>query len=164
MQTRVSNGISWKSPKFGGLEVRAHYGLGERDTDPKTAGNAAGLALLYTAGPLSLAGWYHDRKVLAGTTTTGVKEWGGGGIYNFGVARVSLGFDAGDPEGPRKTSFTSIGASTAVGAGTVSVQYLSMKEAASSDWQRSTWHSGGYSTHLLSLVRYRFRRSSDAAA
>ena len=131
MQTRASNGIFWKSPNWGGLEVRAHYGLGERDTDPKRAGDAAGLALLYNKGPLSLAGWYHDRKVLAGTTTTGVKEWGGGGIYNFGIARVSLGFGAGDPEGPRKTSFTSIGASTALGGGTVQVQYLSLKEAAS---------------------------------
>jgi predicted porin len=137
MQTRTSNGIYWKSPNWGGFEARAHYGLGERDVDPKTAGNAAGLALFYSAGPLSLAGWYHDRKVLAGTTTTGVKEFGGGGIYNFGRFRVSAGFGAGDPEGPRKTTFSSLGASTEVGAGTVSAQLINLKEAASAGKGRS---------------------------
>lgn len=131
MQARSSNGLFWRSPTWGGFQIAAHHSLGERDTEPKSAGNTTGVALFYRTGPLSLAGWYHDRKVLAGTTTTDVKEWGGGGTYSFGTVRVALGYGVGDPEGPRKVSFTSVGASMPLGTGTLSAQYIQLKEAAS---------------------------------
>lgn len=137
MQARVSNGLFWKSPTWGGFQVAAHHSLGERDTEPKSAGNASGVALFYRAGPLSLAGWYHDRKVLAGTTTTDVKEWGGGGSYSLGTVRVSLGYGASDPEGPRKVSFSSAGVSMPLAVGTLSVQYIQLKESASGGTGRS---------------------------
>lgn len=131
MATRVSNGIFYKTPNFGGSTIQIHVGLGERDIPPKTGGNNIGVGWLFSRGPWNASAWYHDRKIVAGTATTTTKEYGGGGGYNFGGFKVVAGFGVGDPDGPTKVRFGNVGVSAQVGGGEVIAQVIRLKESAS---------------------------------
>ncbi|MFT3801647.1 MAG: porin [Burkholderiaceae bacterium] len=134
MQTRTSNGIFYKTPQFGGHVIQAHYGAGERYAAPKSGGSHAGVSWIFASGPWSASAWFHQRRsVLApDSSLLKTKEYGGGGGYRFGPAKLVLGAGVSDPDGPQKLKFYNVGGSVRAGTGTVYLQFTRMKEDASS--------------------------------
>ena len=99
--SRVDNGIRYTTPSFGGIQVSAIVGLGERlttitGTAPNTVTTKAatyrGLAAVYAAGPLALDLIYEDLR--GGAVGNG--EYNNvitaGGSYDFGVAKIATAY------------------------------------------------------------------------
>ena len=98
--SRVDNGIRYTTPSFGGIQVSAMVGLGERLSDTNTttgvtrkASNYRGLAVVYMAGPLALDAIYED---LSGGVAGNGNDYNNlitvGGSYDFGVAKVAAAY------------------------------------------------------------------------
>ena len=128
MDGRQSNAIFWNSPTFGGLQIKAMYSAGEFDTDPKSRGNAAEIAALYSAGPVTANVWYHS---INSTTNPIVKtkKYGVAGGYNFGAVRVVGGYAASDPDGATNTGrLIQVGAGVRLGGGELMGTVYQMKQ------------------------------------
>ncbi len=98
-QFRSNNTVSY-SGTFGGLNVGASYGFGERPgsmnkaaTNPPN-GNAPyyGLRAAYEAGPFGFGGVYQEIHNVNGDKQ---QMWGAAGRYAFGAAKVFLGYIGG---------------------------------------------------------------------
>lgn len=149
---RASNALFYESPSMSGFSLRAMYGSGERDTDPKSYGNVFSFAGFYNAGPLAITGYYQGNRALpntisttqnttpgsspavtpipnAGITTTqNLNQYGLGGSYNFGKWRLAGGW--GHQQNPLDNSDTdmfNIGGGVALGTGELSGQYIYFK-------------------------------------
>ena len=127
---RWDNGIHYVSPSFGGLVVRAAYGMGESVTTPTSSGNNIGLSLRYDQGPVNAFAFYHDMNDPGGLTTK-TKQMGLGGGYNFGSVRLSAGYSVNDPAGANKFTGTNLGVAFKAGNGWVMGQMHRMAESAS---------------------------------
>ncbi len=114
---RMSNAIGYTSPNFSGFTLAAMYSFGSENAYlAEDAGRGASVRLTYAAGPLVVTGAHQMTKgglvgVASSTTVptavapTADQEWKTnffGAAYDFGVARLSLGYKtdklSGDPE------------------------------------------------------------------
>lgn len=131
LTTRSSNAIEWQSPTWGGLILRAMAGLSERDVSPKDQGNLYGLSGVYTAGAITASAYYQSLRVASATSTTSTtnqQQWGLGGGYNFGVARVVAGYGRNDQSGSNnKFDMYNVGVGVRLGAGELMGQYTRLK-------------------------------------
>jgi predicted porin len=85
---RSDNSISYVSPTFGGMEIRAHIAAGEGST---VIGRAYGASARYANGPIDLIVAY-GRQNGAGNANGEVRSYSAGGSYNFGVVKVFAGY------------------------------------------------------------------------
>lgn len=93
--SRVNNGVAYISPSFGGLTLAYNHARLTETAFANASQNDAFANLVsatYTAGPLALSGIYtrvskNNIGNIAGTADT-IKEWGLGGSYDFGVAKL----------------------------------------------------------------------------
>ena len=125
---RISNGITYLSPKFGGFTVRAGFGAGnENFTAPRSQGRYAGVALEYEQGPLYGGIAYSVLKAVypAGTTQVGdTRQWGFGARYDFAPFSINGGGWLTDPAGPdtpasARSAAYWLGAGVKVGTGEI---------------------------------------------
>lgn len=122
-QVRWSNGIHYQGT-FGPIGIRAAYATGERDVEPRSAGNAMGISALYSGGPFTAHLFFHDVKdaVAAGATQTKTKQSGAGATFRVGPANLMLNYVQTDPEGVVKHTGVSAGANISLGSGTLGLQ------------------------------------------
>lgn len=149
LTSRASNAIFWNSPNWGGFNLRAAYGTGEFDTAPKSRGNTAGIAALYSRGPIVLNLHY---QVVNSVTNPVVKtkETGLGGGYDFGSLRLRAGYGRADPDGATNNlTQVHLGAAFKIGSGEAYLQGTQMKrEAATGIAPKSTTVGVGYLYNL----------------
>ena len=145
LTTRASNAIFYRSPKLGGVEFRAMYGVGERDAAPARGGDIAGVGAYWSSGPVNLAAYYHDLKVVtAGSaSTTSTRQYGIGGGWDLGGFRLNAGYGASDPAGASNTlSHAYAGGSVKAGKGELLAQVMLMRRELNR--QRATTIAVGY--------------------
>ncbi len=90
------NAIKYSTPNMGGFQAVAFYSLGEK-TVSSSAGNLFQLAATYDAGPFSIGGMYDTTKDALGTGKTDT-TYALGASYNFGMAKLRLGYSRADVE------------------------------------------------------------------
>lgn len=139
---RTSNAITYVSPKFGGLSVRAQYGTGQELFNnttavapavgtSKDAGRFWGVAAEFAQGPLYLGAAYHNRQDTRtnAVDTESFTEWGVGASYNFGAFGINGGYFYTEPGnntvlrgGYEDSQAYWIGAGVKIGAGDLLAQ------------------------------------------
>ncbi|UCE31402.1 MAG: porin [Burkholderiales bacterium] len=131
---RFSNAIHYKSPSFGGLNVRGVYVFDE--TRGSDAGQTFGLAVEYKGGPVYVGGAYHDINDVE-------TEYALTGKVSFGAASVSLGYLRSDPDGPADGDETlQLGFGMDIGAGNLQAN-VQQRKSKDSD-AKGTSFSVGY--------------------
>ena len=116
--SRASNQIRYESPSFGGFSLGASYGL---DEDATVKADTTAFNLRYRAGNLDLGVGYQEQKANNREYTTI------GGAYNFGVARLSAGYNRAEINNGAKANGYTIGVNVPVGNLDFSVGYAYSK-------------------------------------
>jgi predicted porin len=119
--SRASNQIRYESPSFGGFSVGVSYGL---DEDAAVRADTTAFNLRYRAGNLDVGVGYQEQKANNREYTTI------GGAYNFGVARLSAGYNHAEISGGAKADGYALGVSVPLGSVEVSVGYAYSKAKA----------------------------------
>lgn len=120
---RFKNGIRYNSPTMSGFSGSVHVGLGE-DKDAARAQRDTSLALRYAQGPLLVALAYQsDEKKAANTAPTKVDNTAIAGSYDFGAAKLNLGYNLSKRTGSAdKEKSINVGVAVPMGAVTVLAQ------------------------------------------
>ena len=135
---RASNGIHYTTPSWGGLTLRVSAGSSERYEAPKSRGHFAGLSLVYKSGPITGSAYYQQVNLTTAATANAVdkqKQFGVGGGYDFGFARILAGWgrsDNPDVASGASTNFDSwnVGAGVRAGPGELLISYTNLKSGA----------------------------------
>ncbi len=116
--SRASNQIRYESPSFGGFSLGASYGL---DEDATVKADTTAFNLRYKAGNLDVGFGYQDQKANNRKYSTI------GAAYNFGVARLSAGFNRAEIRNGNEADGFAIGVNVPMGALDFSVGYAYSK-------------------------------------
>jgi predicted porin len=87
---RVDNQITYISPDFSGFSGALTYGLGENKTANTSATDTTALHLKYAAGPLLVGVAYQQQEISNTVDRTYTLV---AGSYDFGMAKVTAGFN-----------------------------------------------------------------------
>jgi predicted porin len=122
--SRASNQIRYESPSFGGFTVGVGYGLDETASPVKR--DVLSYNLRYRAGALDVGFGYQEQKHESVPATD--REYTAlSGAYNFGVARLSAGYNRAENGAGLKDNELSIGVNVPVGNLDFSVGYARSK-------------------------------------
>ncbi|ABE42703.1 porin [Polaromonas sp. JS666] len=92
--SRFNNSVKYASPSFGGFSGGLMYGLGEDKTTTSSASKTVSANLKYANGPLLISGGYQSEAVSrTATAKPALENTLLNFAYNFGVAKVGLGFN-----------------------------------------------------------------------
>lgn len=116
--SRSSNQIRYESPSLGGFTVGIGHGL---DEDATVKADLTSYNLRYRAGALDVGIGFQDQKANNREYTTIA------GAYNFGVARLSAGYNRAEVNGGAKADGYTIGVNVPVDAFDFSVGYAYSK-------------------------------------
>ena len=143
--SRASNQIRYESPSFGGFSLGASYGL---DEDATVKADTTAFNLRYRAGNLDLGVGYQEQKANNREYTTI------GGAYNFGVARLSAGYNRAEINNGAKANGYTIGVNVPVNALDFSVGYSTGKsKQAGATLQKGSAFSAGVTYSLSKRTR-----------
>lgn len=104
--SRGSNQIRYESPSFGGFSFGASHAL---DEDATVKADTTAFNLRYRAGNMDLGVGYQDQKASNREYTTVA------GAYNFGVARLSAGYNRAEVKNGAKANGYTVGVNVPVG-------------------------------------------------
>lgn len=88
---RIANSVRYDTPNFDGFSAAVQVGLGENKTAALRAARDTSFNVQYANGPLGLALAHEINETLAGVNTR-VTATALAGTYDFGVAKLNLGF------------------------------------------------------------------------
>lgn len=89
-QSKYNNSVRYDSPNFDGFSGAVQVGLGENKTPADSAGRDVAFNLTYANGPLVAGLAYANEKATGSATAE--KTLALGGSYDFGVAKLNLGY------------------------------------------------------------------------
>ena len=123
---RVSNAVTYVSPKFAGFSMGVNYAFGEVAAGTSNS-SYMGAGLMYDNGPLSLGlGLERLNNGTNAVLNSDIDAWSLGGSYDFGVAKLLAGYRESKVDratGENKRLGYYVAATAPVGAGTVRVSY-----------------------------------------
>lgn len=123
--SRVDNQVYYASPVFGGFSGAIGYGFGEDKTTVADAKDKLSLHVKYAAGPLLVGVAYQNENV---SNTVDRSYTLIAGSYDFGVAKVTAGYNRAKQDNYGKDNEYQLGVSVPVGgAAAVAVGYSSSK-------------------------------------
>ena len=140
-----NNSVRYDSPNFDGFSGAIQVGLGE-DKDLPVAGSASrgvSLNLAYANGPLA-AGLAYQNDKDQGSGAPSDKTTALGGSYDFGVAKLGLGYTRMTSTGQPNFRLVNVGVSVPFGAFTVVGQYADGKVSNTSGKVQSFALEGRY--------------------
>ena len=144
-QSQYTNSVRYDSPNFDGFSGAIQVGLGE-DKDMFTPGSASrgvSLNLAYANGPLA-AGLAYQNDKGQGSGAPSDKTTALGGSYDFGVAKLGLGYTRMTSTGQPNFRLVNVGVSVPFGAFTVVGQYADGKVSNTSGKVQSFALEGRY--------------------
>lgn len=177
---RADNSIKYDTPNFGGFSAGLTYALGENKAPPAGAGSLLALKAGYANGPIAVAFAHQVEKAgsinLTNTAAApGIAngpQGGGAGLlgtnekhtlvtgsYNFGVAKLGLGFNTSKDDqvgGPGADKEFQIGVNVPLGATELIADYATSKAAANAT-------SNGYKARAIGIeARYALSKRTGA--
>ena len=115
----VANSVRYDTPNFDGFTAAVQVGLGENKTAALRAARDTSFNVQYANGPLGLALAHEINETLAGVNTR-VTATALAGTYDFGVAKLNLGFINGKEKGTTgNDKGINVGVTAPIGAFTV---------------------------------------------
>lgn len=132
---RFKNGIRYNTPNLNGFTGSVHIGLGE-DKDAARAQRDTSLGLRYAQGPLVVGLAYQsDEKKALNLAPTKVDNTMVAGSYDFGVAKLNLGYNFSKRTGSAdKEKSLNVGVAVPMGAVTVLAQVSRAKLDNANAW------------------------------
>ena len=125
---RIANSVRYDTPNFDGFTAAVQVGLGENKTAALRAARDTSFNVQYANGPLGLALAHEINETLAGVNTR-LTATALAGTYDFGAAKLNLGFINGKVKGTTgNDKGINIGVTAPIGAFTV-VGQLSRNKA-----------------------------------
>lgn len=122
---RINNQAYYASPVVGGFSGAIGYGLGEDKTATASANDTLSLHVKYAAGPLLVGVAYQNEERTAGADRSYTLI---AGSYDFGVAKLTAGFNRAKEDGLGKDSEYQFGVSVPVsGNAAVALGYAHAK-------------------------------------
>ena len=121
---RVNNQLRYNTPNLGGFTGVLAYGLGENKTATASADNILSAHLLYANGPITAGLAIQNEK--SGAANLTLKHTLIAGAYDFGVAKVNLGFNNSKLATVKDNEFQ-IGATVPFGAFSLAAAYATSK-------------------------------------
>lgn len=121
---KTDNTVAYVSPTFNGFSGAVAVSLGENKTNVADATSHTSLKLQYANGPL-LVGYAH--QALQAATGADTKYNLVAGSYDFGVAKLSAGYNKGERAGSEDQEYQ-VGVSAPFGATTVYFGYANGKQ------------------------------------
>ena len=119
---RIANSVRYDTPNFDGFTAAVQVGLGENKTAALRAARDTSFNVQYANGPLGLALAHEINETLAGVNTR-VTATALAGTYDFGVAKLNLGFINGKEKGTTgNDKGINVGVTAPIGAFTVVAQ------------------------------------------
>ncbi len=109
--SRVNNQVYYASPVVGGFSGAIGYGLGENKTTTANATDTLSLHVKYAAGPLLVGVAYQNEEV---SNTADRSYTLIAGSYDFGVAKLTAGFNRAKQDAVGKDSEYQLGVSVPV--------------------------------------------------
>lgn len=103
---RVDNQITYISPDFSGFSGALTYGLGEDKTATTSARDTTAVHLKYAAGPLLVGVAYQQQEISNTVDRTHTLL---AGSYDFGMAKVTAGFNRAKEDGVGKDNEYQLG-------------------------------------------------------
>jgi predicted porin len=138
--SRTDNTIKYASPSFGGVSGAISYALGEDKPAPPapgSAGSTLGAHIKYVNGPLGVFVGIQNQNP-AGVNTNDTKFASIGANYDFGIARLSAGFQNAKL-GTSKDNEFHVGVAVPFGPATFSLGFASTKgKVGSADGDKGT--------------------------
>lgn len=116
-----ANTVQYSTPNLGGFTGELAHAFGEQASESgrlSTTGGSVG----YAAGPMALRLAFSDTN--NATDTASERNWLLGGNYNFGPAKVHVGFGGNRNYAGAKSSDALLGMSAKLGPGTVLASYI----------------------------------------
>jgi predicted porin len=110
---RVDNQITYISPDFSGFSGALTYGLGEDKTATASARDTTAVHLKYAAGPLLVGVAYQQQEISNTVDRTHTLL---AGSYDFGMAKVTAGFNRAKQDGVGKDNEYQLGVDFPVAA------------------------------------------------
>lgn len=140
---RINNSILYATPNFGGFSGQLMYGFGEQPGNT-SAGRNIGLGAGYANGPILVQFAYHDANDNAGNSADTVLL---GGFYDFGVAKLHLGYAQDDAETAAGVTAADaqkflVGASAKLGTGTFLASYIRHNDDLVNNADANLWAVG----------------------
>ena len=111
--SRVDNQITYISPDFSGFSGALTYGLGENKTATTSATDTTAVHLKYAAGPLLVGVAYQQQEISNTVDRTHTLLTGS---YDFGMAKVTAGFNRAKQDGVGKDNEYQLGVDFPVAA------------------------------------------------
>ena len=124
-QTRYANSVRYDSPNFDGFSGAVQVGLGENKGVGVSAGRNVAFNLAYANGPVAVALGHQNDKAVGGAAA--LKTTALGGSYDFGVAKLNLGYARLSQTGTNSQRDINVGVSIPVDAFTFVGQYAQEK-------------------------------------
>jgi predicted porin len=164
---RVNNSMKYDTPNFGGFSAGLTYALSENKTATVGAGTVLALKAGYANGPIAVAFAHQvEKNIVTGqgtgiaATATNEKHTLVTGSYNFGVAKLGLGFntskDNATPAAPGADKEFQIGVNVPLGATELIADYATSKAAANAT-------SNGHKARAIALeARYALSKRTGA--
>lgn len=163
---RANNSFKYDTPNFGGFSAGLTYALGENKTATVGAGSVLALKAGYANGPIAVAFAHQVEKNIVTGQGTGIAATGTNekhtlvtGSYNFGVAKLGLGFNTSKDDvvgGPGADKEFQIGVNVPLGATELIADYATSKSAANAT-------SSGYKARAIALeARYALSKRTGA--
>jgi predicted porin len=90
---RIDNGVRYDSPNFDGFTASLHLGLGENKTATVRATKTQALSARYANGPVIVGLAYQKDEAQAGVLINSTTNTVVAGSYDFGAAKVNLGYN-----------------------------------------------------------------------
>lgn len=173
---RASNAAAYISPNFSGFSFAVNYAAGENNAAGGSADNAYLLAANYANGPIDARFVYSRANANSATALTSggvlaingattnlalmdgstVTEWGLGGSYDFGVAKLFASYQtlnvnkiAGPTNVPGTNKTWQLGVSAPVGPGVLAASYAAVKL---DELQRTLGLQGDDKTYAVAYI------------
>jgi predicted porin len=146
------NSVRYDSPNFDGFSGAVQIGLGENKGATTPAGRGVSLNLTYANGPVAVA-FAHQSDKTGGAFSTTDRTTTVGGSYDFGPAKLNLGYGrTTDVIGTNDGRALSVGVTVPVGAFTVIGQYANAKVSNTAGSSKSFGLEGRYALSKRTTV------------
>ena len=155
-----TNSVRYDSPNMEGFSGAVQYGFGEDKTTTTSASHGAAFNLKYANGPVAVALAYQSDKAGATATTTNTTVFGGS--YDFGPAKLNLGYGRTKVTAMNAARDYNIGVTIPVGAFSIVGQYANAKVSNTAGNSRSFGLEGRYalSKRTTAYVGYNDTRNT----
>lgn len=128
---RINNSLRYNSPKLGGFQISALYGLPENASGTPAIGRTVAANVSYFSGPLAAKASIQQQKIAAAnpSNTNNRNDVLLGLSYNFDFAKISGAYNQRDDDNADVYRSVNLGVNVPVGVGNIRASYTRVTQS-----------------------------------